>query len=85
VVFDGADIGPTAAPRHRAHVQFSAAGVTADDLIVSWVTAEPFDQAVVVVTSDNAVRNACNLLGTHLLHSAAFLAAAGRRSDGVKP
>jgi YacP-like NYN domain len=85
VVFDGADIGPTAAPRHRVAVKFSAAGVTADDLIVSWVTAEPLDQAVVVVTSDNAVRNACNLLGTHLLHSAAFLAAAGRRSDGVKP
>jgi YacP-like NYN domain len=85
VVFDGADIGPTAAPRRRIAVQFSPAGVTADDLIVSWVTAEPLEQAVVVVTSDNAVRDACHLLGTHLLHSAAFLAAAGRRGDGIKP
>jgi predicted RNA-binding protein with PIN domain len=78
VVFDGADVGPTRAPRRRVSVQFSPAGVTADDMIVSWLTAEPLDQAVVVVTSDNAVREACDLLGAHLIHSAAFLAAAGR-------
>ena len=81
VVFDGADVGPTTAPRRRVSVQFSPAGVTADDMIVSWLTAEPLDQAVVVITSDNAVRKACDLLGAHLIHSDAFLAAAGRGSE----
>jgi predicted RNA-binding protein with PIN domain len=85
VVFDGADVGPTRAPRRRASVQFSPAGVTADDMIVSWLTAEPLDHAVVVVTSDNAVREACDVLGAHLIHSAAFLAAAGRSGERFGP
>lgn len=87
VVFDGADVGHTRAPRRRVSVHFSPAGVTADDMIVSWLTAEPLEQAVVVVTSDNAVREACDLLGAHLVHSAAFLAAAGRGGErfGPKP
>jgi predicted RNA-binding protein with PIN domain len=85
VVFDGADVGPTRAPRRRVSVQFSPAGVTADDMIVSWLTAEPLDQAVVVVTSDNAVREACDLLGAHLIHSALFLAAAGRGGQRFGP
>lgn len=85
VVFDGADVGPTRAPRRRVSVQFSPAGVTADDMIVSWLTAEPLDQAVVVVTSDNAVREACDLLGAQLIHSAAFLAAAGRVGERFGP
>jgi predicted RNA-binding protein with PIN domain len=85
VVFDGADVGPTRAPRRRVSVHFSPAGVTADDVIVSWLTAEPLDQAVVVVTSDNAVREACDLLGAHLIHSAAFLVAAGRGGERFGP
>jgi hypothetical protein len=39
----------------------------------------------VVVTSDNAVREACDLLGAHLIHSAAFLAAAGRAGERFGP
>jgi predicted RNA-binding protein with PIN domain len=85
VVFDGADVGPTRAPRRRASVQFSPAGVTADDMIVSWLTAEPLDHAVAVVTSDNAVRQACDVLGAHLIHSATFLAAAGRGGERFGP
>ena len=87
VAFDGADVGPTRAPRRRVSVQFSPAGVTADDMMVSWLTAEPLEQAVVVVTSDNAVREVCDLLGAHLIHSAAFLAASGRGGErfGPKP
>lgn len=85
VVFDGADVGPTRAPRRRVSVQFSPAGVTADDMIVSWLTAEPLNQAIVVVTSDNAVREACDLLGAHLIHSAAFLAAGGRGGERFGP
>ena len=85
VVFDGADVVPTTAPRRRVSVRFSPAGVTADDVIVSWLTAEPLDQAVVVVTSDNAVREACDLLGAHLIHSAAFLVAAGRGGERFQP
>lgn len=80
VMFDGADIGPTKAHRHRVGVQFSPAGVTADDMIVSWLTSEPLDQAVLVVTSDNAVRETCDFLGAHLIRSAEFVLAAGRRT-----
>lgn len=80
VMFDGAEVGTVPAMRRRASVQFSPAGITADDLIVSWLTAAPLDQAVAVVTSDNAVRNAAEMLGAHLVHSSGFLAAARRRS-----
>ncbi len=79
VMFDGADVGPVHAIRRRASVQFSPAGVTADDLIVSWLTAAPLDQAVAVVTSDRAIRDAAEMLGAHVVHAACFLAASGRR------
>lgn len=79
VMFDGAEVGPVHALRRWASVQFSPPGVTADDLIVSWLTAAPLDQAVTVVTSDRAVRDAAEMLGAQLMHSASFLSASGRR------
>lgn len=79
VVFDGADVGRTRAARHPYPVEFSPAGTTADDVIVSWVTAAPLEEAIVVVTSDNAVRVASDMFGAHVVHAPAFLAAAGRR------
>jgi predicted RNA-binding protein with PIN domain len=79
VMFDGADVGPVRAARRSVSVQFSPAGLLADDLMVLWLTAAPLEQAVTVVTTDGAVRDACEKLGAHLVHSATFLAAADRR------
>jgi len=78
VVFDGAEVEQLPRPRRNLKVEFSPAGVKADDVIVAVVAAAPVDRAVAVATNDQAVREACRALGANLLASDQLLMVVGR-------
>lgn len=78
VVFDGADIGAVPSIRRRLRVTFSAAGVSADDVIGEMVAALPIEQPVVIVTNDRAVRDHARRYGANLLTSQQLLAVSRR-------
>jgi predicted RNA-binding protein with PIN domain len=75
-VFDGADVGVpalAAASARRVRVRFSAAGVSADDVIRELVRAEPAGRPVVVVTNDGEVLRDVRLAGAWTAGSMALL------------
>jgi len=81
VVFDGAEVGPLPATRLAMSgigVVFTDAGRTADDEIVARVNAEPAERPVVVVSSDNEVRERSAALGANVSRAPALLGI-GRR------
>ncbi len=80
VVFDGAATGPLPGRQVVGGVVevFSDPHRTADDEIVARVTAEPLARPVVVVSSDNEVRDRSGALGASVVHSVVLLGAENR-------
>ena len=83
VVFDGADLAhrPTVAPPRGIRVRFSPPGVTADDVLLQLVRAEPVGRPVVVVSSDAEVASGTTRSGAHPIPSATLLALLGARGS----
>jgi predicted RNA-binding protein with PIN domain len=82
VIFDGADVIGASAGRRLIRVQYSPAGVIADDVIRAEVAALPAKTHIVVVTNDQAIASDVRACGVNVLASDTLLAAAGRP---VKP
>jgi predicted RNA-binding protein with PIN domain len=80
VVFDGADVEPvpTRVGVGAVGVVFTDAGRIADDEIVARVNAEPPERPVVVVTSDNELRERTAALGASVARSTALLGLSSR-------
>jgi predicted RNA-binding protein with PIN domain len=79
VVFDGTLIPGAAAPGRRlVRVQFSAEGVSADDVLRAEVSALPADVPVVVVTNDQAVATDVRMHGANTMTSEQWLELARR-------
>ena len=80
VVFDGASVAPvpTRLPLGPISMVFTDAGRTADDEIVARVNAAPPDRPVVVVSSDNELRDRSAALGASVTRSPALLGLANR-------
>ena len=80
VVFDGADVEavPTRVGVGAVGVVFTDAGRIADDEIVARVNAEPAERPVVVVTSDNELRERTAALGASVARSTALLGLSSR-------
>jgi predicted RNA-binding protein with PIN domain len=81
VVFDGGTVGPipTRLPLGPVEVVFTDAGRTADDEIVARANAAPPERPVVVVTSDNELRDRVGALGATVTRSPALLGLATAR------
>ncbi|HEX3211298.1 MAG TPA: NYN domain-containing protein, partial [Actinomycetota bacterium] len=81
VVFDGGTVGPipTRLPLGPVEVVFTDAGRTADDEIVVRTNAAPPERPVVVVTSDNELRDRVTALGATVTRSPALLGLATAR------
>ncbi len=78
VVFDGADVGPVATGRRYLRVEFSPAGVTADEVIVRLAEDLPVERPVVVATNDGEVRAGARAAGANIVSSEQLLAIARR-------
>jgi predicted RNA-binding protein with PIN domain len=79
VVFDGADVPGASAPRRRlVRVQYSPAGVLADDVLREEVDRLDVERAVVVVTNDQAVVADVRAAGASIVSSDQFLQVARR-------
>jgi len=74
VVFDGAEVVGWTTARRLVNVQFSEAGVIADDTIRDIVSALPDEQSIVVVSSDRELVASVRALGANTVGSAPFLA-----------
>ena len=74
VVYDGDDVDPTGqrSSTRSVDVLFSPAGVSADAIVVGCIARCPPDAPVVVVSSDNEVRDGARARGARLLHSEVF-------------
>jgi predicted RNA-binding protein with PIN domain len=81
VVFDGGTVGPlpTRLPLGPVDVVFTDAGRSADDEIVVRANAAPPERPVVVVTSDNELRDRVGVLGATVTRSPALLGLATAR------
>jgi predicted RNA-binding protein with PIN domain len=81
VVFDGGTIEPIPSrlPLGPVEVVFTDAGRTADDEIVARTNATPPERPVVVVSSDNELRERVGVLGASVTRSAALLGLAAAR------
>jgi predicted RNA-binding protein with PIN domain len=81
VVFDGATVGPlpTRLPLGPIEVVFTDAGRSADDEIVVRTNAAPPERPVVVVSSDNELRDRVAALGATVARSPALLGLAAAR------
>jgi predicted RNA-binding protein with PIN domain len=76
VVFDGAP-GPDpwiSGGRPSVHVQFSPAGVEADDVLVDLIASLPPSRPVILATSDRGLRDRARRLGANLLGARQLLA-----------
>lgn len=78
VVFDGAEAEVGAVPvptpaRQLVRVRFSPPGVEADDVVLDLVAQLPASRPVVVVSSDNRVRQGARSGGANLLYSRQLL------------
>jgi predicted RNA-binding protein with PIN domain len=80
VVFDGANVAPvpTRLPLGAVDVVFTDPGRTADDEIVARVNAAPPERPVVVVSSDNELRQRSAALGASVTRSTALLGLSSR-------
>jgi predicted RNA-binding protein with PIN domain len=81
VVFDGGTVGPlpTRLPLGPVEVVFTDAGRSADDEIVVRTNAAPPERPVVVVSSDNELRDRVVALGATVARSPALLGLAAAR------
>jgi predicted RNA-binding protein with PIN domain len=81
VVFDGGTVEPmpTRLPLGPVEVVFTDEGRTADDEIVARANATPPERPVVVVSSDNELRERVAVLGANVSRSPALLGLAGPR------
>jgi rRNA-processing protein FCF1 len=81
-VFDGAesDLPNTGAARQAVRVRFSPEGVEADDVVLRLVMAAPPDRAVIVASSDNALRAGARRRGANVVSARQLLAALRRRA-----
>ena len=77
VVFDGADVVGASAGRRIVRVQYSPAGVIADDVIREVVASLPAAMPVVVVTNDQAIVTDVRAAGVNPVSSDQFLAVVG--------
>lgn len=76
LVFDGADVAPSALPpRSLVRVLFSAPGEEADDVVIRLAGELPADCPVAVVSDDNRVRRGAAAAGANLVTVDAFLEA----------
>ena len=75
MVFDGADVVGWTTARRLVNVQFSEAGVIADNTIREVVSALPDEQPIVVVSSDRELVASVRALGANTVGSAPFLVA----------
>jgi hypothetical protein len=82
VIFDGADVVGASAGRRLIRVQFSPAGVIADDVIRAEVAALPSKTPLVVVTNDQAIVTDVRNAGANVLSSDTLLALGGRPVKG---
>jgi len=80
VVFDGANVAPvpTRLPLGAVDVVFTDPGRIADDEIVARVNAAPPERPVVVVSSDNELRQRSAALGASVTRSTALLGLSSR-------
>jgi predicted RNA-binding protein with PIN domain len=79
VVFDGADVAaPGPVRRRHLRVEFSPAGVSADDVIVDLAESLPAERPVIVATNDGEVRAGARAAGANVLSSQQVLAVARR-------
>jgi predicted RNA-binding protein with PIN domain len=78
VVFDGADLWTAPPGRRHLRIEFSPAGVSADDVIVDLVGSLPADRPVVVATNDGEVRAGARAGGANVISSEQLLAVARR-------
>ena len=78
VVFDGADLWTAPPGRRHLRIEFSPAGVTADEIIVELVGSLPADRPVVVATNDGEVRGGARAGGANVISSEQLLAVARR-------
>jgi len=78
VVFDGADFWTAPTGRRHLRIEFSPAGVTADEVIVELVGSLPADRPMVVATNDGEVRAGARAGGANVISSEQLLAAARR-------
>jgi predicted RNA-binding protein with PIN domain len=74
IVFDGATVqGAHTSTRRRLRIVYSAAGVSADDVLRAEVKAVDVDKAVVVVTNDRAIISDVAADGANTISSDDFL------------
>jgi predicted RNA-binding protein with PIN domain len=85
VIFDGADVVGASGARRLVRVQYSPAGVTADDVIRSEVAALPASTPVVVVTNDQAIVNDVRAAGANTVPSDQFLHIIGVTAPATRP
>jgi len=81
VVFDGAGRPALSAPVHPprgVRLAWSPPGVTADDVVLGFVSAEPAGRPLVVVSSDREVAQGAAARGARAVDSAALVARLGR-------
>jgi hypothetical protein len=78
VVFDGADLWTAPPGRRHLRIEFSPAGVTADEIIVELVGTLPVDRPIVVATNDGEVRAGARAGGANVISSEQLLAVARR-------
>jgi len=80
-VFDGAELThrPATAPPRGVRVRFSPAGVTADEVLLELVRAEPAGRPVVVVSSDAEVAAGAVRAGARSIPSATLVSLLGSR------
>jgi len=81
VVFDGAELAhpPRISPPRGIRVRFSPPDVTADEVLIELVRAEPAGRPLVVVSSDAEVVAGVERAGARAVPSAALLALLGSR------
>jgi predicted RNA-binding protein with PIN domain len=82
LVFDGAEVdgGTIAVPapaRQRVRVRFSPPDVEADEVVLDLVAQLPASRPVIVVSSDNRVREGARRRGANLLYSRQLLETLG--------
>ena len=83
-VFDGADVVGASAGRRIVRVQYSPAGVTADDVIREVVASLPVSTPAVVATNDQAIINDVRAAGANTVSSDVMLVLLGFTSPGSR-
>ncbi len=87
VIFDRGAPGGVSAPRSRGGVtvRFAPRGATADDLLIRQIQAERNPRGLIVVSSDQSVREAARRRGAQSWSAAEFLTYMRRHLEGSTP